>query len=93
MRGAYMRGCTEDTNQAERMVSLISGRMTRSDGYEFICYKMLEGVEIIRAGCRTFSIAQFRAHVASHYPDTAKAIETLRILDHLEWTLTAPRWC
>jgi hypothetical protein len=38
----------------------------------------------IRAGCRWFTVAQFRAHVAAEYPDTPKAAETLRILDFIE---------
>ena len=36
---------------------------------------------VIRAGCRTMTIDGYRAHVASDYPDTDKARETLGILD------------
>ena len=61
----------------------IVARATRSDGYEFIAYNTDRGL-IIRAGCRTFSLAQFRAHVAENYPDTPKAVETTDILDFIE---------
>jgi hypothetical protein len=94
LRGAYLRGApTNDTSPtASDICELVAGRVTRSDGYEFALFKMQEGPEIIRAGCRTFSIAEFRNHVASKYPGTPKAEETLRILDYLEASLTAPRW-
>jgi hypothetical protein len=35
------------------------------------------------AGCRWFTDAEFRAHVAVEYPDTPKAVETLAILDYI----------
>jgi hypothetical protein len=41
------------------------------------------GVKVL-AGCRWFTIPEFRAHVASQYPDTDKAADTLEILDYLE---------
>jgi hypothetical protein len=51
----------------------------RSDGYRFD----FDG-EKVRAGCRYFSFAEFRAHVAREYPGSSKATETLAILDYLE---------
>jgi len=38
----------------------------------------------IKAGCRWFSDAEYRDHVAADYPDTEKAEETLAILDFIE---------
>ena len=37
----------------------------------------------VLAGCRWFSDAAFRAHVAAEYPDTEKAVETIAILDFI----------
>jgi hypothetical protein len=36
------------------------------------------------AGCRWFTIPEYRSHVAAEYPDTARARETLDILDFFE---------
>ena len=36
------------------------------------------------AGCRWFSPAEYRAHIAAEYPGTDKAAETGRILDLIE---------
>ena len=69
----------------------IAARATRSDGYEFFLWSSVMGGEVIRAGCRTFSPTEFRAHVATSYPDTPKATETLAILDYLESQLPAAR--
>ena len=72
-------------------MSALKGRAYRSDGYEFLIFATETG-ECVRAGCRTFTLAEFRAHVAKEYPDTPKAHETLRLLDFLEATLTAEAW-
>jgi len=45
------------------------------------------GSHMIRAGCRTFTTDEFRAHVAESYPDTPKARETLAIVAFLETRL------
>ena len=57
-----------------------------------IAFAMTEGPEIIRAGCRTYSIDEFSAHVAREYPDTPKAAETLRILDFLADQIKQEAW-
>jgi hypothetical protein len=57
---------------------------TRSDGYHFSLRVCCPGEHIVVAGCRNFTIEQFKAHVASEYPDTPKATETLAILAFLE---------
>ena len=88
LRGAYLRGTKE---KPEHVVSALKGRAYRSDGYEFLIFATETG-ECVRAGCRTFTLAEFRAHVAKEYPDTPKAHETLRLLDFLEATLTAEAW-
>ena len=88
LRGAYLSGTKE---KPEHVVSALKGRAYRSDGYEFLIFATETG-ECVRAGCRTFTLAEFRAHVAKEYPDTPKAHETLRLLDFLEATLTAEVW-
>lgn len=68
-------------------VTALRGRAVRSDGYEFLIFSLQDG-EMIRAGCRTLTLAEFRAHVAAEYPGTPKAAETTRILDFLEAQLS-----
>jgi uncharacterized protein YjbI with pentapeptide repeats len=58
-------------------------QVRRDDGYEFIAFDTNVGV-MVKAGCRWFSIPDFRAHVAAKYPDTPKAAETLAILDFID---------
>jgi hypothetical protein len=94
LRGAYLSGANLDgaylggaylggTRDApENVLRTVAGRATRSDDYEFICFRMDEGL-IIRAGCRTFTPDEFEAHVARNYEGTAKAEETRRILAFL----------
>ena len=55
---------------------------SRSDGSPFFWFDT-EGGEVICAGCREFTLEEFKAHVATKYPNTPKAEETLRILDFL----------
>jgi hypothetical protein len=79
LAGANLAGANLDGAAVRSLVA----RATRSDGYEFMAYGTDKGL-IIRAGCRTFSLAEFRAHVAASYPDTPKATETTDILDFIE---------
>ena len=59
-------------------------QVRRDDGYEFIGFALDDGGLLIRAGCQTRLIADYRRHVASDYPDTPKAVETLAILDFIQ---------
>ena len=59
-------------------------QIRRDDGYEFIAFALDDGRLFVRAGCRSMTTADFRAHVAKGYPDTPKAIETLAILDFID---------
>jgi len=59
-------------------------QVRRDDGYEFIGFALDDGGLLIRAGCQTRLIADYRRHVASNYPDTPKAVETLAILDFIQ---------
>ena len=79
LRDANMRGADLGGAKIIRVIA----RVGRLDGYEFIAFDTDKGV-IIRAGCRTMSPADYRAHVASEYPNTDKAEETLAILDYIE---------
>jgi uncharacterized protein YjbI with pentapeptide repeats len=58
-------------------------QLRRSDGHEFFAFDTDQGVKI-KAGCRWFTIAEYRAHVARSYPDTLKAAGTLEILDFIQ---------
>ena len=56
----------------------------RSDGYTFTAFGLKAGGAKIIAGCRWFTIPEYRAHVEAEYLGTDKAIETLQILDFIE---------
>ena len=73
LSGAYLSGA-----EIARKVA----QVRRDDGYEFIALETDIGVMVL-AGCRWFSVPDFRAHVAASYPGTDKAAETLAILDFI----------
>ena len=79
LNGADLSGA--DLN-GEKILTLVA-RANRSDGCEFIAFATDTDI-IIRAECRTLSLAEYRKHVAAQYPDTDKAVETLDILDFIE---------
>ena len=78
--GANLAGAKLDGAKVIRKVAQIR----RDDGYEFIAFALDDGRLFVRAGCRSMTTADFRAHVAKKYPDTPKAIETLAILDFID---------
>jgi uncharacterized protein YjbI with pentapeptide repeats len=67
----------------DHVIEKLVARATRSDGYEFLGFKTDKGT-LIRAGCRTMTVDEYRDHVAKEYPDTDKARETLEILKSIE---------
>ena len=73
LRGAYL----------SRGLAIVQGPI-RSDGYFFSLRVCCLGEHVVVAGCRSFTIEQYRQHVADNYPDTSKAAETLAILDFLQ---------
>jgi hypothetical protein len=66
-----------------KIIRLVARIMRINDPYEFIAFETDNGL-IIRAGCRTMSIADYRTHIEREYPDTDKAEETTAILDFIE---------
>ena len=80
LSGAYLSGAKIN---GEPVTSCFA-RIMRDDGYGFLAFTLESGGVKIMAGCRWFTVAEFRAHVAAKYPDTAKATETLWILDAIE---------
>ena len=89
LRGAYLRGANlgdaylSGADLSGAKIIRVIARVGRLDGYEFIAFDTDKGV-IIRAGCRTMSPDEYRAHVAREYPHEPKAEETLAILDYIE---------
>jgi len=77
LSGAVLRG---------EKVARIFASANRLDGYTFFAFELEAGGVKIAAGCRWFTVAEFRAHVAAGYPypGTDKASETLAILDFIE---------
>lgn len=80
LRGADLIGADL---RGEKVTCLLAS-CNRLDGYTFLAFEMEAGGVKIAAGCRWFSVAEFRAHVADTYPDTPKAAETGDILDFIE---------
>jgi hypothetical protein len=81
LAGAYLAGAyLARAYLADAKIKRIQARATRSDGYEFLLWRLEGGWRII-AGCRSMaSTAEYRAHIAANYPDTPKAAETEAIL-------------
>jgi hypothetical protein len=75
LSGASIRG---------KPVTRCFARVMRDDGYTFLAMQLEAGGVKIAAGCRWFTVAEFRAHVASSYPGKPKAVETLWILSSIE---------
>ena len=61
----------------------------RMDDYAFHLFRLQDGTHKVAAGCRWFTIPDYRAHVAKEYPGTDKARETLDILDYFEKRIAA----
>ena len=80
LTGAYLTRANLSGHKLIRKVA----QLRRDDGYEFIGFAIEGGGLLIRAGCRTFLMPEFRTHVAKEYPDTPKAVETTAILDFIQ---------
>ena len=87
LRDADLQGADLYGHHVVREVAVLR----RADGYEFRAFETLGGL-FIRAGCRAKMIEEFRAHVAKYYPKTAKAAETLAILDFCEQQAAREPW-
>ena len=85
LRGADLRGADlSGADLSGEKIARCFARLDRDDGYTFLAMQLVSGGVKIAAGCRWFTCAEFRAHVASEYPDTDKARETLWIIDAIE---------
>jgi uncharacterized protein YjbI with pentapeptide repeats len=84
LRGANLRGA--DLGGAKYGDDTLAAYITSADrrDYEFRLFRLADGSHKVLAGCRWFTIPDYRAHVAAEYPGTAKARETLDILDYFE---------
>lgn len=78
LSGAYLKG-----EPVKRLLAQAE-RLTPGDAYTFRAWEVEAGGTMIEAGCRWFTIPNFRAHVAAEYPGTDKADDTLEILDYIE---------
>ena len=88
LSGAFLAGTKE---APQHVIVKHKASAKRSDGYEFHWFATTTG-ECIRAGCRIFTLKEFKAHVASQYPGTPKAKETLRILAFLKAQAAQEAW-
>ena len=80
LRGADLRGADL---RGEKIIRILASA-NRLDGYTFYAFELEAGGVKISAGCRWFTVAEFRAHILAEYPDTDKARETGDILDFIE---------
>jgi len=80
LRGADLRGALVYGEKITRLLAACN----RLDGYTFYAFALEAGGVKIVAGCRWFTVAEFRAHIAKEYPGTPKATETGDILDFIE---------
>ena len=83
LRGADLERANLGGADLSRGLAIVQGP-TRSDGYFFSLRVCCLGEHVVVAGCRSFTIEQYRQHVADNYAGKPKAAETLAILDFLE---------
>jgi len=95
LRGADLWGANlwganlRDAKNGDDTLSARIAAAERIGGYGFILFRLQDGTHKVAAGCRWFTIPDYRAHVAAEYPDTDKARETLDILDFFEKRIEA----
>jgi hypothetical protein len=83
--GADLRGAKyRDDTLAARVAAA-----DRMDGYTFHLFRLGDGSHKVMAGCRWFTVPEYRSHVAKEYPGTGSARETLDILDFFERRVSA----
>ena len=81
LRGADLSGATIEKHTLNKHLCAVS----RSDGYMFNAFTLKDSDDVlIRAGCRTLTLSEYRDHVKENYFDTAKGLETSLILDFIE---------
>jgi hypothetical protein len=68
----------------EAVTRLLACASRLQDPYVFYAFELQAGGVKIKAGCRWFTVAEYRAHVAATYGGTAKGRETSDILDFIE---------
>lgn len=79
--GANLRGALIRNEPIEHLITQVNRQI---DPYAFLAFRMQDQSVKVLAGCRWFTVSEFKDHVASEYPDTPKAAETLDILDFIE---------
>ena len=86
LAGAYLGGANlAGAKIHDATVRRVIARVQREiDPHTFVAFELEGGGLKVMAGCRWFTLAEFRAHVADEYPDTPKAEETLAILGFIE---------
>ena len=81
LSGANLFGATIEKHILNKHLCAVS----RSDGYIFNAFTLKDSDDVlIRAGCRTLTLSEYRDHVKENYFDTDKGRETSLILDFIE---------
>ena len=81
LTGAYLTGALIRGEPAKALIASVNRLI---DPYAFLAFRLQSDEVKVLAGCRWFSVSEFRAHVAASYPDTPKATETIRILNYID---------
>ena len=80
LSGADLSGANLSGENITRLIA----RADRMDGYQFMALELEGGGFKIKAGCRWFTLPEFRAHTDAEYPGTDKHREANDILDFIE---------
>ena len=80
LRGADLGGAYLGGDKIQRLIAYLN----RLDGYSFFAFELEAGGLKIQAGCRWFTLGEYRAHIEVDYPGTEKAQETSDILNFIE---------
>jgi hypothetical protein len=84
MSGADMSGANmRSAKIGDHILVKKLAQIRRDDGYEFIAFTTTEGLILIRAGCRTKTLPEYREHIKT-YSTEAKKVETTQILDFIQ---------
>jgi uncharacterized protein YjbI with pentapeptide repeats len=87
LSGANLSG----SKYGEQTIRRIIQGPVRSDGHQPIAFAFEDGSNIIRVGCLTTTLAEYRTRALA-YANPAKTAETLAILDYLDAAMMLEAW-
>ena len=79
LRGAYLRGAKDD----EKIIIDIEQGPMRDNQWQFLLYIYKNGEHAIKAGCRNFTINEYKRHTETYSNDIKKS-KTMAIINYFE---------